>query len=45
MTALLDLLADIGLVVPAFLGVHSKLTVYASYGTIALMIEAIIFHI
>ncbi len=44
-TAILDLLAGIGLVLPALLRIQPKLTIYASYGTIALMIGGGIFHI
>ena len=44
-TGVLDLLAGIGLVLPAILRIQPKLTIYAAYGTIALMIAASIFHI
>jgi uncharacterized membrane protein YphA (DoxX/SURF4 family) len=44
-TGILDLLAGIGLVFPALLRIQPKLTIYASFGTIALMIGASIFHI
>ncbi len=44
-TGVLDLLAGIGLALPAVLRIQPKLTVYASYGTIALMISASVFHI
>jgi uncharacterized membrane protein YphA (DoxX/SURF4 family) len=44
-TAILDLLAGIGLVLPALLRIQPKLTIYASYGIIALMIGASSFHI
>ena len=44
-TGMLDLLAAIGLVFPALLGIQPKLTLYAAYGTLALMIAASIFHI
>jgi uncharacterized membrane protein YphA (DoxX/SURF4 family) len=44
-TAIFDLLAGIGLVLPALLRILPKLTVYAAYGTIALMIAAIVFHV
>jgi putative oxidoreductase len=40
-----DMLAGIGLVLPALLKIQPKLTIYAAYGTIALMIAASIFHI
>ncbi len=44
-TGVLDLLAGIGLVLPALLRIWPRLTVYAAYGAIALMIAASIFHI
>lgn len=40
-----DLLAGVGLVLPGLLGILPKLTVYAAYGTIALMVAASVFHI
>jgi hypothetical protein len=45
LTGILDLLAGIGLVLPALLRIQPKLTIYAAYGTIALMVTASIFHI
>lgn len=45
LTAILDVLAGIGLVLPALLRIQPRLTVYAALGTLALMIAAIIFHI
>jgi hypothetical protein len=45
LTAVPDLLAGIGLVLPALLRIQPRLTIYAAYGTIALMISACIFHI
>jgi hypothetical protein len=45
LTAVLDFLAGIGLILPTLLRVQPKLTVYAAYGTIALMVAASIFHI
>lgn len=45
LTGILDLLAGIGLVLPALLRIQPKLTIYAAYGTIALMVAASIFHI
>jgi|SRR5690554_3499725 len=45
LTGVLDLLAGIGLVLPALLRIQPKLTIYAAYGIIALMISASIFHI
>ncbi|MGZ3931640.1 MAG: DoxX family protein [Bacteroidia bacterium] len=44
-TGVFDLLAGLGLVLPALLRIQPKLTVYAAYGTIALMIAASVFHI
>jgi uncharacterized membrane protein YphA (DoxX/SURF4 family) len=44
-TGILDLLAGIGLVFPILLRIKPKLTVYAAYGIIALMLCAFIFHI
>ncbi len=44
-TGILDLLSGMGLLLPTLLRIQPKLTIYASYGTIALMIGAIIFHI
>ena len=45
LTAVFDLLAGIGLVLPALLRIQPKLTIYAAYGAIALMTAAIIFHV
>ena len=44
-TGLIDLLAGAGLVLPALLSNRKAITVYAAWGTIALMIAASIFHI
>lgn len=44
-TGIIDLLGGIGIVLPATLKIQPKLTVFAAYGTIALMIAASIFHI
>lgn len=44
-TGILDLLAALGLVLPMALQIQPKLTIYAAYGTIALMISACVFHI
>ena len=44
-TGVLDVLAGIGLILPALLRIQPKLTVYAAYGTIGLMIAAGIFHV
>jgi uncharacterized membrane protein YphA (DoxX/SURF4 family) len=45
LTGVLDLLAGIGLIFPALLHIQPKLTVYAAYGTIILMLAASVFHI
>ncbi len=44
-TAVLDLLAGLGLVLPALLRIQPKLSTYAADGTVALMAGACIFHI
>ncbi|WP_367915523.1 DoxX family protein [Leadbetterella sp. DM7] len=44
-TGFVDLLGGIGIVLPALLRIQPRLTVYAAYGIIALMIAASIFHI
>lgn len=44
-TGVVDLLGGIGIVLPAALRIQPKLTVFAAYGTMALMIAASIFHI
>jgi putative oxidoreductase len=44
-TGVFDLLAGVGLVLPALLRIQPKLIIYAAYGTIGLMISASIFHI
>lgn len=44
-TGIVDLLAGLGLVLPALLRIQPKLTVYAAFGTIVLMGAASIFHI
>ena len=44
-TGIIDLLAGIGIVLPALLRIQPKLTIYAAYGIITLMIAASIFHI
>jgi hypothetical protein len=44
-TGILDLLAGVGVVLPALLRIQAKLTIYAAYGIVALMIGAIVFHI
>jgi hypothetical protein len=45
LTGVLDLLAAMGLILPALLRIQPKLTIYAAFGTIALMVVASIFHI
>lgn len=44
-TGIIDLLGGIAIVLPAALKIQPKLTVFAAYGTIALMIAASVFHI
>ncbi len=44
-TGIVDLLGGIGIVLPAVIRIQPKLTVFAAYGTIALMIAASVFHI
>jgi putative oxidoreductase len=44
-TGIIDLLGGIGIVLPAALKIQPKLTVFAAYGIIALMIAASVFHI
>lgn len=44
-SGIFDLLAGFGLTIPSLLRVRPKMTIYAAYGTIALMIFASIFHI
>lgn len=44
-TGIVDLLAGFGLVLPTLFRIQPKLTVYAAYGTILLMLVAIIFHV
>lgn len=44
LTAIIDLLAGIGFVLPGLLR-QPKLIIYAAFGTIALMTAAIIFHV
>ena len=40
-----DLLAGIGIILPTLLPIQPKITIYAAYGTVLLMLAAIIFHI
>jgi len=44
-TGVLDLLAGIGLIFPALLNIQPRLTTYAAYGVVALMIAGIVFHL
>lgn len=44
-SAIFDLLAGFGLVLPSLLRIKPILTIYAAYGTVALMIAASVFHI
>ncbi|RRQ50470.1 DoxX family protein [Maribacter algicola] len=44
-TGIVDLLGGIGIVLPAAFRLQPKLTVLAAYGTMALMIAAMVFHI
>lgn len=43
-TGIFDLLGGLGLILPALLNIKLRLTVFAAYGVIALMISAIVFH-
>lgn len=45
LTGVLDLLASIGLVLPMLIRIRPRVTIYAAYGLLALMIAASIFHI
>lgn len=44
-SGILDLLAGFGLTLPSLLRIRPKMTIYTSFGVIALMISASIFHI
>jgi uncharacterized membrane protein YphA (DoxX/SURF4 family) len=44
-TGVIDLLAGVGLILPALLRIQPKLTIYAAYGALLLMIAASVFHI
>jgi len=44
-TGLIDLLGGLGIILPAVLKIQPKLTVFAAYGVIALMIAASVFHV
>ena len=45
LTGIIDLLGGLGIILPAALRVQPKLTVFAAYGIIALMVLGSIFHI
>src|SRR5688572_13083325 len=45
LTGVIDLLAGVGLVLPGLFRIQPKLTLFAAWGTIALMAAASIFHI
>lgn len=45
LTGIVDLLAGVGIILPALLRIQPKLTIYAAYGIIVLMVAACIFHI
>ncbi|GLB53946.1 membrane protein [Neptunitalea chrysea] len=45
LTGIIDLLGGIGIILPAAFKIQQKLSVFAAYGTIVLMIAASIFHI
>jgi hypothetical protein len=45
LTGIVDLLGGLGLLLPTLLRIKPQLTIYAAYGTIALMVAAAIFHI
>ncbi|PXY42280.1 hypothetical protein DMB65_03365 [Flavobacterium cheongpyeongense] len=44
-TGLIDLLGGLGIILPTAFRMQPRLTIFAAYGTIALMILASIFHI
>lgn len=44
-TGVVDLLGALGLILPALLRIQPKLTIYASYGGILLMVAGIVFHV
>lgn len=44
-TGILDLLAAIGLVLPGILKIRPSLTILAAYGTVLMMLGAIVFHV
>lgn len=44
-TGIIDLLGGLGIILPAALRIQPKLTVFAAYGIIALMVLGSIFHV
>lgn len=44
-TGIVDLLGGLGLILPAMLRIKPKLTIYAAYGGLLLMVAGTIFHI
>tara|TARA_R110002020_G_scaffold6228_1_gene26045 strand:- start:189 stop:584 length:396 start_codon:yes stop_codon:yes gene_type:complete len=44
-SGIVDVLAGLGLTLPSLLRIRPMLTVYAAFGTIALMLSAILFHV
>lgn len=44
-TGIVDLLGTLGLLLPALLKIKPKLTIYAAYGGILLMLAATVFHV
>ncbi len=42
---LIDLLGGVGIILPSLLRIKPRLTVWAAYGSILLMVSAIIFHV
>ena len=42
---IVDLLAGVGILLPSLLRIKPKLTIYAAYGIIVLMLAACVFHI
>ena len=44
-TGIVEILGALGIILPATLRIQPKLTIFAAYGIIALMISASIFHI
>ncbi|MFK7810676.1 MAG: DoxX family protein [Saprospiraceae bacterium] len=44
LTGVVDLLGGLGLILPALLKIQPKLTIYAAYGTMLLMVAGSIFH-